>query len=71
MADSELDPLAELRQHAYGYCGDGATPECFGRMRDLLETVTETVSRIGEKIDTCHCVPGAYDCALHEALSLL
>lgn len=68
---TELAPLVELAQHAAGYCGEGATPACFGRMRDLIEAVTETVTHIREKTRGCDCIPGIYCCVLHEALSLL
>ena len=66
-----MKALSELSQHAGGYCGEGATPGCFARMRQLIEEVTSTVSRIKEKTERCECIPGVYDCILHEAESIL
>jgi len=37
--------IEQLRTHANGYCGDGATPQCFGAMRDLIDQLTAEVSR--------------------------
>jgi hypothetical protein len=66
-----LTPIAELRQHAEGYCGEGATPKCFARMRDLIDEIENGVKNIREKVMGCDCVPGQYCCVLHEALALL